>query len=153
MSGQSRAATPSHQVGDRVPFQRIPMAWLEVAIESVIANVLLRVGAVSGLGLPAAFPSFSFQAIGAFTIVGVTGATVAFALAARASAHPMTAYTRVEIVALALSLLPNVAMALGAFPSDAFPGAGPATALALAAMHVATAAITLSVFTRASRAS
>src|SRR4051794_14039951 len=87
-------------------------------VASIIANLIIRVIAVSALGASAEFPPLSWGPPIMFTIIGVLGATVVFALVARSSKQPIALFRRIALIVLLVSLVPDVLL----LTSDAMPG-------------------------------
>jgi hypothetical protein len=81
-----------------------------------------------------------------FTIIGVVAATVVYAIMQRRAHQPRRTFTRVALIALAVSLLPDIAL----LASDQ-PGASAAAVGTLMAMHFVAAAVCIVVLTRAGR--
>jgi hypothetical protein len=102
---------------------------------TVVAAVLLvfvtRAIAVPLLGLDAAFPPLTYQGLGFFTVVGVGAGVLVFAVVAMASSTPVRTYRRLALVALALSMIPDLWL-----PGNV-PGATWPIAMVLMLTHVA----------------
>ena len=114
---------------------------------AVVANIIAYFIARAVFDLPADFPPLSVGAITFFTIIGTGLGALVFAWLARRSAAPARAYRRIAVVALIVSIIPNVPAALNPalFP---FPG-GTATAfLVLTLFHVVAAVVSVGVLTR-----
>lgn len=80
------------------------------------------------------------------TAIGVFAATVAFAIVGRFSQRPARTYTIVAVVALLLSLIPNIAMLFN--PAAApFPGGNPGSISVLILQHIVAAVVAISVLT------
>ena len=110
---------------------------------AVVGNLALRAG---GLALFEIRPEFAPLATAAptilFTVVGVTAATVVFVLVRRSSARPGPLFRRVALVALAVSLVPDVWL-LTEGAASAFPGATLPGVIVLMSQHVLAAGIVL----------
>jgi hypothetical protein len=79
---------------------------------TVVAAVLLvfatRAVAVPLLGLDPSFPPLTYAGLAFFTVVGVGLGVVVFAVVAMTSATPIRTYRRIALVALALSMIPDL---------------------------------------------
>jgi uncharacterized protein YacL len=110
------------------------------AVLAVVATVLLRELAVAVFDISEDFEELAVRAVITSTIGGVVGAGVAAAIVAKVARDPVRVYLIVVVVALVVSLPPPLTV-------DGETGAR----LAMAAMHVVTAAICAGVLTRAIR--
>jgi hypothetical protein len=136
---------------DGVVMGRIWIAGLVAVVGSVVAN-LLTIPLMWALapGVPADFPPFQIGAIAIFTALQVSLGVGVFALIARFTQRPIRTFTLVALVALALSLIPNLSLA--ANPAAApFPGGTAAAFLALIIPHFVAAAVTIAALVRLSR--
>ena len=114
---------------------------------AVVANIIAFFIARAVFDLPAGFPPLSVGAITFFTILGTGVGALVYAWLARRSAAPARAYRIVALVALIVSIIPNILAAFNPamFP---FPG-GTATAfLVLTLFHVIAAVVSVMVLTR-----
>jgi hypothetical protein len=130
---------------------KIAIAWATALAATALADLLVRTLAVHGLGMSDRFPPFMYSVIAGNAAMTVTGAAISFTLIAIRSANPMPAFRRVAIISLALSLVTDAFIALGAYPTWLFPGASPATSSMLVLMNIATFGFTLSIFGSATR--
>jgi hypothetical protein len=112
---------------------------------TVVAAILLvfatRAVAVPLLGLDANFPPLTYGGLGFFTVVGVGLGVLVFAVVAMMSATPIRTYRRIALVALALSMIPDLWL-----PGNV-PGATWPIAIVLMVTHVAAWAPTLFILT------
>jgi hypothetical protein len=108
-------------------------------VAAVVANLLIRIIAVSLLGIGQEFPPLSWGPPIVFTIMGVLGAVIIFAVVARFSKRPTRLFRIIALVVLVLSLLPDI----GLLSSNAMPGTSLGSVLTLMLMHVAAGAITI----------
>jgi hypothetical protein len=106
---------------------------------SVAANLLLRSIAVGLLGIGEGFPPLGWGPPIVFTIIGVLGAVIVFAIIARFARRPTRLFRIVGLVVLALSLLPDI----GLLSSGAMPGTSLAAVITLMLMHLAAGATTI----------
>lgn len=113
-------------------------------VVSIVANLIVRVIAVSVLGVSEEFPPLGWAPPIMFTIIGVLGATIVFAIVARASKRPVALFRTIALVVLVISLVPDILL----WTSNAMPGTSLAAVLALMLMHVITWAITITLLTR-----
>jgi hypothetical protein len=119
---------------------RLWWVGLQALIASVLANLVIRAAAMAVFDIPAEFPPL--QGPGptiVFTVAGVLAAVIVFAAVRRFTSGAVPLFRAIAIVALLLSLTPDVWMfTTGARP--AFPGATVASVGTLMLMHVVTAA-------------
>ena len=146
MSTQSRPTGPAAWSG-QLTASRLWLVGAAAIVASAIVNLLIESLAVGVFGLPAEFPPFASVAIIASTLIGVGGATVVFGLVQRLSRQPARTFITVAIVALVVSLIPN-ALALVSPDGLPFPGTSPTTIGALSLMHLAAAAISVTMLTK-----
>ena len=92
-------------------------------------------------------PPLTAGAIALFTAVGVLAAVVVFALVARFSQRPIRRYRQIALVALLLSLIPDLAMPF--LPSPVPVGAR--EVVLLMATHVVAAAVAVWMLTTLTR--
>jgi len=106
---------------------------------------------VGELELSPEFPPLAPAPIALFTALGVGLGAVVYALLARYAARPNRLFTAVASVALVLSLIPNLALALapGGLP---IPGATPGAFLALVPFHLVAGAVAIGALTTMTRA-
>ena len=124
---------------ERVAGGRLLKASALAIVASVVANLIIRVIAVSLLGIGQEFPPLSWGPPIVFTIMGVLGAIIVFAIIARFSKRPIRLFRIVALVVLVLSLLPDI----GLLNSNAMPGTSLASVGARMLMHLAAGAITI----------
>ena len=113
---------------------------------AVVANIVAFFIARAVFDLPAGFPPLSVGAITFFTVIGTGLGALVYGWLSRRSAHPARTYRLVALVALIISIIPNILAALNPamFP---FPG-GTATAfLVLTVFHVIAAVVSVTVLT------
>lgn len=121
-------------------------AGLLSVVAAVVANIIAFFIARAVFDLPADFPPLSVGAITFFTILGTGVGALVYAWLSRRSAHPARTYRLVALVALIVSIIPNILAAVNPamFP---FPG-GTATAfLVLTLFHVIAAVVSVMVLT------
>lgn len=149
-AGTAGVAKNGHK--DGVVMGRIWIAGLVAVVGAVVANLLtLPLLWALAPGVPADFPPFQMGAIAIFTALQVGIGVGVFALIVRFTQRPIRIFTIVALVALALSLIPNLALA--ANPAAApFPGGTSAAFLALIIPHFVAAAVAITALVRLSRA-
>jgi hypothetical protein len=136
--------------GERVNTGRIWLAGLVGIVGAVIANLVVRALLFAALPLPDDFPPLQPGSLVAFTVVGTFLAAVVFAVIARLSSRPVSTFRIVAIVALVVSVLPN--LALMANPASApFPGGSALAFGALIVFHVVAAVVCYLALTRLTR--
>jgi hypothetical protein len=106
---------------------------------SVAANLIIRIIAVSLLGIGQEFPPLGWGPPIVFTIIGVLGAIIVFAIIARFAKRPIRLFRIIGVVVLVLSLLPDI----GLLSANNMPGTSLSGVITLMLMHVAAGAITI----------
>lgn len=124
--------------GKGISTRRLLRVGLLAVLAAVVVNVVIRTVAVAALGLSGFMP-LSIGPTVAFTVIGVFGAVVVFALVARYARDPIRLFRRVAFVVLLLSLIPDLSLLV----TGAIPGTTVAGVLTLMAEHVATWAVTV----------
>ena len=117
------------------------LAALQMLVIAVPANLAIRWVGLAMFDIPPQFPPLSGSGPTIFfTVIGVLGAVVTFAVIRRFSPRPERLFCGAAVGVLLLSLIPAFWL-LGDGAIESFPGAtGPAVGV-LICMHVVTAAI------------
>jgi hypothetical protein len=143
-----QAARSLPETTKRVVAGRLWWAGPLVIAAAIVANTLIRLAAVAVLQPdPAFMPLTPMNPIG-LTFVGVLAAVIVFAVVARFARRPVTTFKRIALVALIVSLVPDVLMLATGF----LPGTTLANVLALMLMHVVAWAISVYGLTALTRA-
>ncbi|UAJ80253.1 hypothetical protein IT072_04175 [Leifsonia sp. ZF2019] len=114
---------------------------LSIAVNAAIANIAVA------LGVPASYGPVTLPAYASMTILGILVGWVGWRAISRRAAHPRRALAVAVPVVVALSFVPDVLLAVLRF----IPGTTLSAVIALALMHVATAAIAVPAYVLASR--
>ena len=119
------------------------VVWLRTILGAVAANLVVRAAALAAFDVPAEFEPLATAGPTVFlTVVGVAaGLGVAVAVQKR-SARPVPLFRRIVLVALLVSLVPDLLM-LTDGGAAAFPGATVAAVIILMVQHVAAATVVL----------
>lgn len=117
-------------------------------VAATLASVVLQQLAVALLRPDPAFLPLTLLPPIIFTVVGVLGAVIVYALAGRFARDPNPLFRRIALVALIVSFIPDILMLITGFN----PGTTLANVLVLMLMHVVAWAITVELLTRLTRA-
>ncbi len=129
-----------------VPFGRIVLGGIVTIVVAVVANLIVRWLLMAVLPISPEFPPFGVSAIAMFTTIGVILATLVYWVITKMSYTPVRTFRIVAVIALVISILPNILAAINpaAMPMQ-FPGAtGPAFG-ALIVLHIVAAVICMTV--------
>jgi hypothetical protein len=118
--------------GKRISFGRLLWVGPLAVLAAVIANVLVSITAVALLGISPEFDPLHVGPVIGFTVVGVLGAVIVFALIARFSRRPVCLFRRIALVVLLLSFVPDLSL-LYASP---YAGTTVQSVIVLMLMHV-----------------
>lgn len=130
-----------------LPFSRIALYGLIAIVGSIVVNLIVRaiglaVVDVSPEFVPLAEPSATVIFTGSLVLIAV----IVFAVVDRVSSNPVRTYNIVALVALVLSLIPDIGMLLA--PQNLpFGGITFGAVMILMVMHVAAYAVTVYVLT------
>lgn len=128
---------------ERIPSGRLWKVGGLAIVASVIVNLLIRIIAVNVLGIGSDFPPLGWGPPIVFTIIGVLGAIIVFAIIARFARRPTRLFRNIAVVVLLLSLVPDILL----LTSNAMPGTSLGSVVSLMLMHVAAGAITIGLLT------
>jgi hypothetical protein len=117
-------------------------------IAATLANVVLQQLAVALLRPDPAFMPLNLLPPIVFTIVGVLGAVIVYALVGRFARNPEPLFRRIALVTLLVSFVPDILMLITGFN----PGTTLANVIVLMLMHVVAWAITVGLLIRLTRA-
>ena len=127
----------------RIAIGRVWLAGGAALVISLLANAIVRTVMVVIFSISPLFRALStWDTIIIFTLVGVFGATVVFAILARLTKHAIKLFRWLAGFLLVVSFVPNILM----LTSNA-PGATVPSVISLMVMHVITASITVGLLT------
>ena len=122
------------------------LTWVGVLaiVAATAVNVSIGYLALTFLDISNLFvPLNGYGTIVPFTVIGVAGATVVYALITRYSRSPVRLFLRVAVAALALSFVPDISLLI-----FTVPGASPISVGVLLLMHVAAFLVSVGMLTR-----
>ncbi len=128
---------------DRIAIRRVWLAGGAALVLSLLANAIVRTVVVAMFSISPLFRALeTWDTIIIFTLVGVFGATVVFAILARLTKYAIKLFRWLAGFLLVVSFVPNILM----LTLDA-PGATVPAVISLMVMHVITASITVGLLT------
>ncbi len=113
-------------------------------VAATIANVIIRQLAVAVLRPDPAFMPLTLMPPILFTVIGVLGAVLVYALVGRFARNPVALFRRIALITLAVSFIPDILILITGFN----PGTTLANVLVLMVMHVVAWAISVGMLTR-----
>ena len=134
--------------GKRISFGRLLWVGPLAVLASVIANVLVSLTAVALVGISPEFEPLHLRPVIGFTVAGVLGAVIVFALVARFSRRPVRLFRRIALVVLLLSFVPDLSLLLYASP---YAGTTVQSVIVLMLMHVVAWLISVGLLTTLTR--
>jgi len=137
----------SAQPTERVTFSRLLWVAPLTILAAIIANVIIQQIAVAALRPDPAFMPLTFVVPIVFTLIGVFGAVIVYAVIGRFSRQPIQLFWRVALVTLVISFIPDILMLITGFN----PGTTAANVAVLILMHVVAWAIAVGMLTRLAR--
>ena len=125
------------------------VSGLIALIGSLIANAIVDTVFFPMTGVPESVMTFNIAGpVGAFTTIGVIGATIVYAVVRKLSSDPNKVFIRIAAVVLIVSFLPDLFVHnLGPM----FAAITTSGAVLLMAMHILCAAVTVTVLTKLTR--
>ena len=135
--------TVNPQKSERVSNRRLLWVGPLAIVAAVAANFVVRAIALAVLSVPVDFLQLQSPSVVFFTVIGVLGAVIAFAIVGRRSRTPVRTYQIVAGVVLLLSFLPDIGLLLAGAPGATLPGV-----LVLMLMHVVAAVVAVGILTR-----
>jgi hypothetical protein len=116
-------------------------------IAAVIVNLIVRAILLAVFDLPKDFLPLSALSIASFTFIGTSLGVLALWILNRMTAHPLRTYSAVALIALILSIIPNLFWAGN--PSAApMPGGTSSAFYALIVFHVFGAVMSIGILHR-----
>lgn len=134
-----QATSSPAQPAERVALGRLWWAGPLVIAAAIAATTVIRLVAVAVLQPDPAFMPLTPMNPIVLTFVGVLAAVIVFAVVARFARRPITAFKRIALIALIVSLVPDLLMLATGFN----PGTTLANVLVLMLMHVVAWAISV----------
>jgi hypothetical protein len=141
------SVTSSAQPTERVTFSRLLWVGPLAIIAATLANVVLQQLAVAVLNPDPGFLPLTLMPPIVFTVVGVLGAVIVYAVIGRFARQPVQLFRRVALMTLVVSFIPDILMLITGFN----PGTTAANVVVLVLMHVVAWAIAVGMLTRLAR--
>ena len=141
------ATTPAQQT-PRPVLSRLVWVGPLAIVAATIANVVLQQLAVAVLRPDPAFLPLTLMPPIIFTVIGVLGAVIVYALVGRFARNPNALFRRIALVTLVVSFVPDILVLITGFN----PGTTLANVVVLMLMHIVAWAITVELLTRLTRA-
>ena len=138
----------STQPAERVALNRLLWVGPLAILVATIANVVIQQIAVAVLQPDPAFMPLTLMPPIIFTVVGVLGAVIVYALVGRFSRQPARLFQRIALITLLVSFVPDIMMAITGFN----PGTTVANVVVLMLMHVVAWLIAVGMLTRLTQA-
>jgi hypothetical protein len=132
---------------ERVSYRRLLWVGPLAIVASVIANQIVHLLALSLFNISPDFPPLQFGPPIMFTIMGVLGAVIVYAIVGRLSRRPIRLFRVIALIALVLSFIPDI----GLLTSNMLPGTSLIAVGTLAVMHIVAWAITVWMLTTLAR--
>ncbi len=133
---------------ERIAVNRLLWVGPLTILAATVANIIIQQLAVAVLNPDPAFLPLTVVPPIIFTVVGVVGAVIVYAMIGRFSQQPVRLFRRVALVALVVSFIPDILMLVTGFN----PGTTAANVAVLILMHIVAWAITVGMLTRLARA-
>lgn len=133
-----------------IALRKLWWAALVAIVASVVANVVTLLVLRPLLNLPVDFPPLQIPPIAIFTTVGVVLGALTLAIISRVARQPIRVFNIVAVVALLISLIPNVLSMLN--PASApLPGGTSFLYGILIVFHIVAAVVSVPLLTRLAR--
>jgi hypothetical protein len=132
---------------ERVAFSRLLWVGPLAIVAAAVANMVIQRIAAAALQPDPGFGPLTPMPPILFSVIGVLGAVIVYALIGRFSRRPIALFRRVALIVLIVSIIPD--LLLFAFPS--MPGTTIATIAVLILMHIVAWAIAVGLLTRFAR--
>ncbi len=117
------------------------VVWLRTILGAVAANLVVRAAGLAAFDVPPEFEPLATAGPTVFlTVVGVAAGLGVAVAVQKLAARPVPLFQRIVVVALLVSLVPDLLM-LTEGGAAAFPGATVAAVVILMVQHVAAAAV------------
>lgn len=126
---------------------RIFMVGVLTIVTTLAVNLVIRTLAYASLPISPIFLPLQIGSISVFTVVLVGGGVLVYAAVTRFSKRPARTYTLIALVALLLSLVPNMLLLLNPDPRM-LPGVTRLATSMLMILHIIDASITIMLLTR-----
>jgi len=136
--------------GNTTPISKILRAGLIAIVAAVVANLIVLVLVRAVLDLPADFPALQFGPIALFTAIGVALGVGVFAIISRVARQPVRTFWIVAMIALIVSLVPNILLMLNPAASP-LPGGSALAYGVLSMFHLIAAFVSVPVLTSLAR--
>ena len=141
------SAASAQLTEERVSSRRLLWVGPLAIVASVIANQIVRILAVSLFNISPEFMPLQIGPPIAFTIMGVLGAVIVYAIIGRLSRRPIRLFRVIALIVLVLSFIPDI----GLLMTGMIPGTSPVAVGTLASMHIVAWAITVWMLTTLAR--
>ncbi len=128
---------------ERVSLKRLLWVGPLAIVAALAANFIVRAIALAVLDIPADFMPLQTTAFIPFTVVGLLGAIIVFAIIGRVARRPVRTFIIVAAVVLVLSFLPDIGLLASGAPGATLPGI-----LVLMLLHVVAAVIVVALLVR-----
>jgi hypothetical protein len=141
------SAASASSAEERVSYRRLLWVGPLAIVASVIANQIVHFLALSLFNISPDFPPLQFGPPIMFTIIGVLGAVIVYAIVGRLSHRPIRLFRVIALIVLVLSFIPDI----GLLTSGMLPGTTPVAVASLSVMHIAAWAISVWMLTTLAR--
>lgn len=140
-------STTSTNISNGVNRSKLLTAGLASVAAAVAANIVAFFIVSAVVELPEGFMPLTVGAITLFTIIGTGLGALVFALLSRRSATPFKTYRNIAVVALIISIIPNLLAAVNPdmFP---FPGGNATAFMVLILFHIIATVVSVAVLFR-----